>query len=95
MIMTVFFWRLENLSCGKPLFCDITWHSAGDPSSDKPTSSMKIAAVMKNYCLLETMLHITCCGQTKESMKQTLDKAKQMGIRNLLALRGGKKFEIS
>jgi methylenetetrahydrofolate reductase (NADPH) len=79
---------LENLACGKPLFCDITWHPAGDPASDKPTSSMKIAAVMKNYCLLETMLHITCYGQTKETIKRYLDKAKSLGIRNILALRG-------
>ncbi len=71
------------------MFCDITWHPAGDPASDKPTSSMKIAAVMKNYCLLETMLHITCYGQTKETIKRYLDKAKSLGIRNILALRGG------
>ncbi|CAF0845192.1 unnamed protein product [Brachionus calyciflorus] len=80
--------KLEFLGSGRPLFCDITWHPAGDPSSDKPTSSMKIANVMLNYCQLETMLHITCYGQTKESMKQYLDKAKSIGIRNLLALRG-------
>lgn len=77
------------MASGKPLFCDITWHPAGDPSGDKPTSSMKIACVMKNYCLLDTMLHITCYGQTRESIKQYLDKAKHVGIRNILALRGG------
>jgi methylenetetrahydrofolate reductase (NADPH) len=49
---------------------------------------MKIAAVMLNYCLLETMLHITCYHQTKETMKKYLDKAKALGIRNILALRG-------
>ena len=77
------------MACGKPLFCDITWHPAGDPASDKPTSSMKIAGVMLNYCLMETMLHITGYNQTKETMKRYLDKAKMLGIRNLLALRGG------
>ena len=86
------FFRLENLACGKPLFCDITWHPAGDPSSDKPTSSMKIAAVMLNYCFLETMLHITCLSQTRETIKKFLDKAKSLGIRNILALRGGEFF---
>jgi methylenetetrahydrofolate reductase (NADPH) len=80
--------KFEHLACGKPLFCDITWHPAGDPASDKPTSSMKIAGVMLNYCLLETMLHITCLDQTKEKMKKYLDKAKSLGLRNLLALRG-------
>ncbi len=78
------------MACGKPLFCDITWHPAGDPSSDKPTSSMKVAAVMLNYCLLETMLHLTCYNQNRETMKKYLDKAKSLGIRNILALRGGK-----
>ena len=46
---------------------------------------------MLNYCLLETMLHITVYGQTKETVKRYLDKAKSLGIRNLLALRGGRK----
>lgn len=80
------------MSCGKPLFCDITWHPAGDPAGDKPTSSMKIAGVMKNYCLLETMLHVTCYGQTRESIKRYLDRAKQIGVRNILALRGDPVF---
>jgi methylenetetrahydrofolate reductase (NADPH) len=49
---------------------------------------MKIAAVMLNYCLLETMLHMTCYNQTKEKIKAYLDKAQRLGIRNILALRG-------
>lgn len=49
---------------------------------------MKIASVMRNYCLLETMLHITCVNMNKETMKDYLDRAKSLGIRNLLALRG-------
>lgn len=49
---------------------------------------MKIAAVMANYCLLDTMLHITCYGQTKETVRAYLDKAKSLHIKNLLALRG-------
>jgi methylenetetrahydrofolate reductase (NADPH) len=77
------------MATGHPLFCDITWHPAGDPASEKPTSSMKIASAMLNYCFLETMLHITCYNQTKETMKTYLDRAKSIGIKNLLALRGG------
>lgn len=81
--------KLETLGTGGPLFCDITWHPAGDPANlEKITSSMKIASVMKNYCLLETMLHITCVNMNKATMRDHLDKAKSLGIRNLLALRG-------
>lgn len=80
------------MGTGNPLFCDITWHPAGDPANlEKMTSSMKIASVMRNYCFLETMLHITCVNQTKETMKEYLDRAKSVGIKNLLALRGGNK----
>ena len=74
---------------GKPLFCDVTWHPAGDPASDKPTSSITIAGTMLNYCGLETMLHITCCEQTKEEITAHLNRAKDLGIKNILALRGG------
>ena len=82
--------RFERMAVGNPLFCDVTWHPAGDPGSDKPTSSTTVAGTMLNYCGIETMLHITCCQQTKEEVSANLERAKELGIRNLLALRGGK-----
>ena len=36
------------------------------------------------------MLHMTCANQTKDEVIQNLQKAKSLGIRNILALRGGK-----
>ncbi|KAH3828629.1 methylenetetrahydrofolate reductase-like [Dreissena polymorpha] len=81
--------RFESMGAGKPLFCDITWHPAGDPGNvSKPTSSLCMASTMLNYCGLETMLHITCADQSVEQLKANLQKAKDLGIRNLLALRG-------
>ena len=74
---------------GGPLFCDVTWHPAGNPGGDKETSSMAIASAALNYCSLETMLHITCANQTKEVITAHLEKAKSLGIKNILALRGG------
>jgi methylenetetrahydrofolate reductase (NADPH) len=78
------------MAAGQPLFCDITWHPAGDPASNKETSLMMIANTMLNYCGIDTMLHITCYGAKKASMLEHLYKAKDFGIRNLLALRGGR-----
>ena len=77
------------------MFCDITWHPAGDPGSDKPTSSSMIAQAMLNYSGMETMLHITCCGMSREEITAHLNRAKDLGIRNLLALRGGKMSVIN
>ena len=80
--------RFDRFRRAGPLFCDITWHSAGDPGSDCETSSITIAGVSLNYCGLETMLHITCVGQTEADLKKHLERAKSLGIRNILALRG-------
>ena len=83
--------RFERMNQGKPLFCDMTWHPAGDPSNtEKPTSSTCIAGTMLNYCGIETMLHMTCAQQSREEVISSLYKAKELGIRSILALRGGK-----
>lgn len=80
--------RFDRLREGDPLFCDVTWHPAGNPGGDTETSSLTIAGAALNYCGLETMLHMTCCNMTKTEISRHLQRAKEVGIRNILALRG-------
>ncbi|KAM9475824.1 methylenetetrahydrofolate reductase (NADPH) [Clarias gariepinus] len=80
--------RFDRMGSGGPLFIDITWHPAGDPGSDKETSSMMIASTAVNYCGLESVLHLTCCKQTKDKLTAHLSKAKHLGLKNIMALRG-------
>uniref|UniRef100_A0AAQ6IGS5 Methylenetetrahydrofolate reductase (NADPH) n=1 Tax=Anabas testudineus TaxID=64144 RepID=A0AAQ6IGS5_ANATE len=80
--------RFDRMGAGGPLFIDVTWHPAGDPGSDKETSSMMIASTAVNYCGLESILHLTCCNQTKEKISGHLAKAKHLGLKNIMALRG-------
>ncbi|XP_016141802.1 methylenetetrahydrofolate reductase-like [Sinocyclocheilus grahami] len=80
--------RFDRMGFGGPLFIDVTWHPAGDPGSDKETSSMIIASTAVNYCGLESVLHLTCCNQTKEKITAHLNKAKRLGLKNIMALRG-------
>ncbi|KTG39355.1 hypothetical protein cypCar_00030078 [Cyprinus carpio] len=80
--------RFDRMGSGGPLFIDVTWHPAGDPGSDKETSSMMIASTAVNYCGLESVLHLTCCNQTKEKITAHLNKAKRLGLKNIMALRG-------
>jgi methylenetetrahydrofolate reductase (NADPH) len=80
--------RFDRMFDGDPLFCDVTWHPSGNPGGDQETSSMAIASAALNYCSLETMLHITCANSTKDEIRRHLLKAKALGIKNLLALRG-------
>ncbi|XP_018025949.1 methylenetetrahydrofolate reductase-like [Hyalella azteca] len=80
--------RFDRLKEGDPLFCDVTWHPAGNPGGDTETSSLTIAGAALNYCGLETMLHMTCCYMTKAEITRHLSRAKDLGLRNILALRG-------
>lgn len=50
---------------------------------------MVIASTAVNYCGLETILHMTCCHQSREEVTGYLHKAKRLGLKNILALRGG------
>ena len=82
--------RFDRMALGRPLFCDVTWHLATDPGGDGETSSTAIAATALNYCGLETMLHMTCTDATRDQLIAYLHKAKQAGLRNVMALRGGR-----
>lgn len=78
----------DQMGAGGPLFIDVTWRPTEDPGSDKETSSMTIASTAVNYCGLETMLHMTCCRQSREAITGHLHKARRLGLKNILALRG-------
>lgn len=80
--------RFDRMFSGGPLFCDVTWHPGGNPGGDQETSSMAIASAALNYCSLDTMLHITCANENKQSITKHLEKAKALGIKSILALRG-------
>ena len=77
---------------GGPLFCDITWKVGADNRPEHSTSSLAITSTVIDYCGLDTMMHLTCVGQTKGQIIETLNKAKDLGIRNILALRGGEQI---
>ena len=57
-------------------------------NTDLCTGSFFVASAAINYCGLPTMLHLTAIGNTKDEIRVLLKKAKESGIRNILALRG-------
>ena len=56
------------------------------------TKSICISAI--NYVGLETMLHMTCLNCPKSKVSGYLNKCKNLGIRNILALRGDASHEV-
>uniref|UniRef100_A0A7E4VGY0 methylenetetrahydrofolate reductase (NADPH) n=1 Tax=Panagrellus redivivus TaxID=6233 RepID=A0A7E4VGY0_PANRE len=84
-----FLTRIDRYRDGGPMFLDITWHLGSDPANiEKETSSSSIAAACLAYCRVDTMLHMTCAQYPKEQTLKHLQLAQNLGIRNLLALRG-------
>ncbi|RWR99754.1 methylenetetrahydrofolate reductase-like protein, partial [Dinothrombium tinctorium] len=82
--------RLEKIREANPMFCDVTWHGTGTPDGKAQTSSLNVAGMMLNYCGITAMSHVTCVSVDKNSLHLYLERAKELGVRNVLALRGDK-----
>lgn len=67
-----------------PDFITVTYGAMGT-TRDK---TIEIASYIKNQLKLETACHITCVGATKDEIDKILQRIKDEGIKNLVALRG-------
>lgn len=63
---------------------DLTW-GAGGSNSDL---ALEIAGTVQGMCAAQMMLHLTCTNMRVSELRETLERAKKLGIRNILALRG-------
>lgn len=68
----------------RPLFVNVTW-GAGGSTADK---SMELVELTQKQLGLTTCLHLTCTNMSRKLVDETLEKAKALGVRNILALRG-------
>lgn len=76
--------RLGRMSLLGPLFVTVTW-GAGGTTAEKTAD---LAATCQKDLGLTTCLHLTCTNTSKSIIDDALEKAKEAGIRNILALRG-------
>ena len=74
-----------------PLFCNITWKPSQDPMSDKcqqEPSTLLVSAAAKDLYGQDIMIHIPSANTTKGQVVEHLIRAKDLGIRSVLAVRG-------
>lgn len=76
--------RIERMGKTNPLWIDVTWN-AGGVTSD---ITLDLCSHIQNYCGLDVLMHITCTYMTREKVRESLDKAQELGIKNILALQG-------
>ena len=79
-----FFKMAERLAPLEPLFTSVTY-GAGGSSQD---ATLEIVAHLKKEFQFETMAHLTCVGATQDYITQYLQRLRDNGVDNVLALRG-------
>lgn len=73
----------EKIAALKPDFMSVTYGAGGGTSQYTADITSRL---MK--CGVTSMAHLTCVSSTKEMIKNELEKLKNLGIENILALRG-------
>ncbi|RDA86606.1 hypothetical protein CP532_5971 [Ophiocordyceps camponoti-leonardi (nom. inval.)] len=68
----------------RPLFVNVTWGAGGATA----IKSLELAELCQRELGLTTCLHLTCTNMSRRLVDRTLEDAKVLGIRNILALRG-------
>ena len=67
-----------------PSYISVTYGAGGGTSKN----TAKIASHIKHDLGVESLAHLTCASSTKEEVRQVISNLKELGIENILALRG-------
>lgn len=77
---------LKDLKELNPDFISVTYGAGG--SSTNGVSTADLCSLIKNEYGIETIAHLSCLYNTKESVDKILDELNANGVKNILALRG-------
>src|SRR5919112_6599085 len=77
---------LAELSGMEPTFVSVTYGAGG--TTEQKLKTIEIVQSAKQAHGLEAMAHFTCVGATVAELRATLDRMRDAGIHNVLALRG-------
>src|SRR3978361_1730360 len=77
---------LDELARLDPAFVSVTYGAGGTPGQRQRT--IDVVANLKAEHGLEAMAHLTCVSATREELRETLDRMRDAGVENVLALRG-------
>jgi methylenetetrahydrofolate reductase (NADPH) len=77
---------LMELARLEPTFVSVTYGAGGTPAQRDKT--IDIVSRIKADHGLEAMAHFTCVGASVDQLRATLDRMRDAGIENVLALRG-------
>ena len=74
----------EEIAACHPTFMSVTYGAGGGTSR----YTMEIAKNIKDKYNVPTLAHLTCVSSSRETVRQKIQEMKEMGINNVMALRG-------
>ena len=75
---------LESIRDIAPDYVSVTYSAGGSKNS----STAEIAALLKNKYGMEPLAHLMCINSTKKEVEDAVMKLNDIGVENILALRG-------
>jgi len=81
------FLRIDRMAVLEPIFVDVTWTTAAG-GRDSREGTFSVCEYARQYAGLTPMMHLTLTGMTRADLVLQLRRAREAGIRNILALRG-------
>lgn len=75
---------IPALSRFNPDYCSVTYGAGG---STRGKSLMIVDRIQKDH-QLTALAHLTCVNATRDEIREVLEEARSLGVRNILALRG-------
>jgi methylenetetrahydrofolate reductase (NADPH) len=75
---------LRELEPLRPDYVSVTYGAGGTTRE----TTIDIVTTLKEEFGIEAMAHFTCVNATREELRQTLDRMRDAGVENVLALRG-------
>jgi methylenetetrahydrofolate reductase (NADPH) len=86
---------IPALKLTRPDFCSVTYGAGG---STREKTLMIVDRIQKEHGLT-AVAHLTCVSSTKEEIRKLLEQIRELGVRNVLALRGdppgGGEFKVT
>jgi methylenetetrahydrofolate reductase (NADPH) len=75
---------ISQLKACNPTYVSVTYGAGGSTRS----KTIDLVGRIKNDIGMESMAHLTCVGNSQEELRSVLDTLQEIGIQNILALRG-------
>ena len=75
---------VDEIATLNPAFISVTYGAGGGTSKN----TARIASHIKDDLNVLSLAHLTCASSTKEEVRKVIKNLKELGIENILALRG-------